>query len=83
MKKLITILLSVPLLLSAGIVSETADTISYQQSNGETVTVHKLPKRPVVLQLPDGNVVCGRGKGDRQTPCAEAPCPAGGGENSA
>ena len=51
MKKLITILLSVPLLLSAGIVSETADTISYQQSNGETVTVHKLPKRPVVLHI--------------------------------
>ena len=51
MKTLITILLSVPLLLSAGIVSETAETISYKQSNGETVTVHKLPKRPVVLHI--------------------------------
>ena len=51
MKTLITILLSVPLLLSAGIVSETAETISYKQGNGETVTIHKLPKRVVVLHI--------------------------------
>ena len=61
MKKLITILLSVPLLLSAGIVSETADTISYRQSNGETVTVHKLPKRPVVLHISLTGMWCGAG----------------------
>lgn len=51
MKTLITILLSVPLLLSAGTVSETVDTISYKQSNGETVTIHKNPKRTVVLHI--------------------------------
>ena len=39
------------LLLSAGIVSETPETLSYHQSNGETVTVHKRPERAVVLHI--------------------------------
>lgn len=40
-----------PLLLSAEIVSETAETISFRQRSGETVTVHKRPKRAVVLHI--------------------------------
>ena len=40
-----------PLLLSAEMISETAETLSFRQRNGETVTVHKRPKRAVVLHI--------------------------------
>ena len=49
--KLLTVLLSLPLLLSAEMISETAETLSFRQRNGETVTVHKRPKRAVVLHI--------------------------------